>query len=97
MKTILRTFVVGFLFLPSLNLFAQDSVLCNHPKYYQNGDYWVQALVPFNFGEIIHDYETEGSGENFSLYCFYVEGDTVIDNKEYKCIHARTKFKVTVK
>ena len=67
-----------------------DSVLHNHPKYYQDGDYWVQALVPWNFEERIHDYETEGTGRNFSLYFFYVEGDTIIDNKEYKCVHAKT-------
>ena len=67
-----------------------DIVLHNHPKYYQDGDYWVQALVPWNFEERIHDYETAGSGENFSLYFFYVEGDTIIDNKEYKCVHAKT-------
>ena len=75
------------------NIVALDNpndTLHNHPKYYQDGDYWVQALVPWDFEERIHDYETEGSGENFSLYCFYVEGDTIIDNKEYKCVHART-------
>jgi len=74
------------------NIVALDNpndTLHNHPKYYQDGDYWVQALVPWDFEERIHDYETEGSGENFSLYCFYVEGDTIIDNKEYKCVHAK--------
>ena len=80
----------GLLCLPFINLFAQNAVVRNHPKYYQDGDYWVQALVPWNFEERIHDYETEGAGENFSLYFFYVEGDTIIDNKEYKCVHAKT-------
>ena len=83
MKTILRAFVVGLLFLPFANIFPQDAIVYNHPKYYQDGDYWVQALVPWDFGERIHDYETEGSGENFSLYCFYVEGDTIIDNSSF--------------
>ena len=75
------------------NIVALDNpndTLHNHPKYYQDGDYWVQALVPWDFEERIHDYETAGSGENFSLYFFYVEGDTIIDNKEYKCVHAKT-------
>ena len=67
-----------------------DIVLHNHPKYYQDGDYWVQALVPWNFEGNTNDYETEGAGRNFSLYFFYVEGDTIIDNKEYKCVHTKT-------
>ena len=72
-----RLFIILLFFLPII-MMAQDAIVYNHPKYYQDGDYWVQALVPFNFGECIHDYETEGSGQNFSLYCFYVEGDTII-------------------
>ncbi len=90
MNTTMKAIIFGLLCLPFVNSFAQDEVVRNYPKYYQDGDYWVQALVPWDFEDRIHDYETEGSGENFSLYCFYVEGDTIIDNKEYKCVHART-------
>ena len=74
--------VIIFLFSLPIVMIAQNAVLRNHPKYYQDGDYWMQALVQY-------DFEKSGSRE-LSLYVFYIEGDTIIDNKEYKCVHAKS-------
>ena len=90
MKTIITSLFVSMVFVPFIVLHAQEDFVYNHPKYYQDGDCWMQALVPYDFEECIQEYEMEGYGQNFSLYSFYVKGDTIIDNKEYKCVHAKT-------
>lgn len=89
MKTTIKALFIGLLFSPIPTMYAQDEVVRNHPKYYQDGDCWMQALVPFNFEERIQMYEEEGFLPDFSLFAFYVEGDTIIDQKEYKCLHAK--------
>ena len=86
-----------FLFLTiaallAIGVQAEDPIEKNHPHYYQDGDYWVQALVNYEFDEHLKSYESQGFHQDLSLYAFFVKGDTIIDQKEYKCVHARKWF-----
>ena len=87
MKTSLIIIVFWLSCLFSIHLQAQDAVLRNYPHYYQDGDSWVQALVPYDYEEYINENATFAL--DLSVYAFYVGGDTIIDEKEYKCVHAR--------
>ena len=70
-----------------LNGFAvSDTLVWNHPQYYDEGDCWVQALSRYEMGALYKDnpqYKPE-----FHFAKFYVKGDTIIDKKSYKCVQA---------
>ena len=85
MKRVLFTLLLSSGFI--LNGFAvSETLVWNHPQYYNEGDCWVQALSRYEMGALYKDnpqYKPE-----FHFAKFYVKGDTIIDKKSYKCVQA---------
>ena len=92
MKIFKSIMITWLMFSQFLSMYGQDVVEYNHPHYYLDGDYWVQGLVNYEFDEHLKSCYLEGFHQDLSLYAFYVEGDTIIEQKEYKCVHAQKWF-----
>ena len=88
MKKILFIFTALLFCAVATDIYAQ--VERNYPHYYIDGDYWLQ-FYGIDISEDIDYILSLGLDPDLDILVamYLIEGDTVIDNKEYKCVHEK--------
>ena len=79
--------IIVFLTLITTRGFGQTSeIQQNHPRFYNIGDWWVEGDVEYNWME-----RTDNDWD-FYLYKYTIDGDTVINGKQYVCVSCQQIF-----